>query len=156
MTEPLYHGVPSNNVHIIRSDTWDEICVSTFVFPTSRLFIIWVASSAFGFLKAKSGLIFKCLERFPPPPTNQPINRGNLAALEFIKRKKRGTSLIVQWLRLCASTAGGEISIPDLETKILQAPQCDKKQQTSKQETEREGKKREKIKEVWAILAYKL
>lgn len=53
----LYHGVPSNNIQIIGSDTWDEICMSTFVFPTSRLSIIWVASSAFGFLKAKSGLI---------------------------------------------------------------------------------------------------
>ena len=30
-----------------------------------------------------------------------------------------GTSLAIQWLRLCASTAGGEGSIPGRGTKIL-------------------------------------
>ena len=32
-----------------------------------------------------------------------------------------GTSLAVQWLRLCASTAGGTGSIPGWRTKILHA-----------------------------------
>ena len=32
-----------------------------------------------------------------------------------------GTSLAVHWLRLCASTAGGTVSISGLGTKILQA-----------------------------------
>ena len=32
-----------------------------------------------------------------------------------------GISLVVQWLRLCASTAGGAGSIPGLRTKILHA-----------------------------------
>ena len=30
-----------------------------------------------------------------------------------------GTSLVVQWLRLCASTAGGISLVPGQETKIL-------------------------------------
>ena len=34
-----------------------------------------------------------------------------------------GTSLVVHWLRLCASTAGGTVSISGLRTKILQATQ---------------------------------
>ena len=33
------------------------------------------------------------------------------------KRKARGTSLAVQWLGLCASTAGGTGSIPGQGTK---------------------------------------
>ena len=32
-----------------------------------------------------------------------------------------GTSLVVQWLRLCTCNAGGTGSIPDRGTKILQA-----------------------------------
>ena len=32
-----------------------------------------------------------------------------------------GTSLVVQWLRLCAATAGGTASIPVGETKTLHA-----------------------------------
>ena len=35
-----------------------------------------------------------------------------------------GTSLAVQWLKLCTSTAGGMGSIPGWETKILHAVQC--------------------------------
>ena len=38
-----------------------------------------------------------------------------------------GTSLAVQWLRLCASTAEGAGSIPGLETKIPHARQHDQK-----------------------------
>ena len=34
-----------------------------------------------------------------------------------------GTSLAIQWLRLCASTAGSEGSIPGRGTKILHASQ---------------------------------
>ena len=34
------------------------------------------------------------------------------------KRQEIGTSLAVQWLRLCPSTAGGMNSIPDQGTKI--------------------------------------
>ena len=35
-----------------------------------------------------------------------------------IKGSDPGTSLVVQWLRLCAPTAGGTISIPGQGTKI--------------------------------------
>ena len=38
-------------------------------------------------------------------------------------QRGQGTSLVVQWLRLCATTAGGMGSIPDWETKILHATQ---------------------------------
>ena len=38
-----------------------------------------------------------------------------------------GTSLVVQWLGLRVSTAGGLGSIPGWGTKILQATQCGQK-----------------------------
>ena len=38
-----------------------------------------------------------------------------------LKRKRTGTSLVVQWLRLCTFTAGGMGSIPGWGTKILHA-----------------------------------
>ena len=48
----------------------------------------------------------------------------------------RGTSLVVQWLRIHASTAGGVVgSILGWGTKILPATQCNGKEK----ETEAEG-----------------
>ena len=46
-----------------------------------------------------------------------------------IKRLGLGISLMVQWLRLCTSTAGGTGSIPSWETKIPHAvrPKKEKK-----------------------------
>ena len=44
------------------------------------------------------------------------------------KNEPRGTSQAVQWLRLCASNAGGEDSIPGQGTKIPHAMWCSKKQ----------------------------
>ena len=38
-----------------------------------------------------------------------------------------GPSLVVQWLRICASTAGGMGLIPDLGSKIPHALQCSQK-----------------------------
>ena len=38
--------------------------------------------------------------------------------LLYLKNKMLGTSLEIQWLRLCTSTAGGTGSIPDGGTKI--------------------------------------
>ena len=43
------------------------------------------------------------------------------------KGSDKGTSLVVQWLRLCTSTAGGEGSIPGKGTKIPHDPQCSQK-----------------------------
>ena len=40
-----------------------------------------------------------------------------------------GTSLAVQWLRLCTSTAGGTGSIPGQGTKIPHAMQCNQKKE---------------------------
>ena len=37
------------------------------------------------------------------------------------------TSLVIQWLRLCASTAGGPGLIPSWGPKILHAKQCSQK-----------------------------
>ena len=39
-------------------------------------------------------------------------------------RSRPGTFLVVQWLRLCASTARGMGSIPGHRTKILHATRC--------------------------------
>ena len=40
-----------------------------------------------------------------------------------------GTSLAVQWLRLCTSTAGGTDSIPGQGNKIPHAMQCNQKKE---------------------------
>ena len=42
-----------------------------------------------------------------------------------------GTFLVVQWFRLCASTAGAVGSIPGWETKILYARSCAAKKKKS-------------------------
>ena len=47
---------------------------------------------------------------------------------EIILKLIVGTSLAVQWLRLCTSNAGGAGSIPSQGTKIPHAVQCDQKQ----------------------------
>ena len=39
--------------------------------------------------------------------------------ISIIKKNCPGTSLLVQWLRLCTSIAGGVRSIPGWESKIL-------------------------------------
>ena len=43
----------------------------------------------------------------------------SLEAQEQLKAERRGTSLLVQWLRHCASTAGSVGLIPGWGTKIL-------------------------------------
>ena len=48
-----------------------------------------------------------------------------LKALCLVKKIHRGTSLVAQWLRLRASTAGGTGLIPGQETKTLHAVWCD-------------------------------
>ena len=47
-----------------------------------------------------------------------------------------GNSLVVQWLGLCVSTAGGTGSIPGWGTQILQASWCGQKQKTTKKNVE--------------------
>ena len=44
--------------------------------------------------------------------------------LPLVKNPHMGTSLEVQWLGLCASTAGGTGSIPGWEAKIPHAAWC--------------------------------
>lgn len=45
----------------------------------------------------------------------------------FLKMTSRRTSLVIQWLRYCASTAEGMGSVPGLGAKIPQALQHGKK-----------------------------
>ena len=55
--------------------------------------------------------------------------------LEWPSSKKNlqtGTSPVVQWLRLCASTAGGKGSIPGQGTKIPHAVLCSQKKRKKK------------------------
>ncbi|KAB0340133.1 hypothetical protein FD754_023381 [Muntiacus muntjak] len=54
-----------------------------------------------------------------------PHPRGSLVSV-YIEgaRRERRTSLVVQWLRICTSVAGGRSSIPGQGTKILYATQC--------------------------------
>ena len=39
--------------------------------------------------------------------------------------ENKGTSLVIQWLELGASTAGNPVSIPGWGTEISKATQCD-------------------------------
>ena len=58
------------------------------------------------------------------------MQKGGKACPRELKKKKKigqGTSLAVQWLRLCTSTAGGTGSIPGQGTKIPHAPRPKKK-----------------------------
>ena len=52
--------------------------------------------------------------------------------LRLIRKTLPGTSLAVQWLRLCASTAGGMGSIPGWGTKIPHAAQYGQKEKRKK------------------------
>ena len=64
----------------------------------------------------------------------QPVWYISYWTIIFIKHKLNnlknclwGTSLAVQWLRICTSTAGGHVSIPAQVTKILYVLQYDQK-----------------------------
>ena len=61
-----------------------------------------------------------------------------------LKKKKNkvkvGTSLAVQQLRLCISTARGTGLIPGLGTKIPQAPRCSQKNKQANKVKVREGR----------------
>ena len=52
-----------------------------------------------------------------------------------IQKLVHGTSLAVQWLRLCAPNAGVEGSIPGPGTKILHAARCSQKKKKEKKKT---------------------
>ena len=47
----------------------------------------------------------------------------------ILRKRKKGTSLAVQWLRICASTAGGTGSVPGWGTKIPHAARCGQKKE---------------------------
>ena len=51
----------------------------------------------------------------------------HLLCRTYIKLQSGGISLVVQWLRLCGSTAGGTGSIPGQGTKIPPATWCSQK-----------------------------
>ena len=58
----------------------------------------------------------------------------NKQQTKLSKRKYKGTSLAVQWLRLRVFNAGGEGLIPGWETKILHTSWPRKKKETEKQD----------------------
>ena len=61
-------------------------------------------------------------------------DRGNRRLATVYIRNDAGTSLVVQWLRLHASTAGGRGFIPGQKAKILSAMWHGQKQKTTKTE----------------------
>ena len=72
---------------------------------------------------------------------------GRKGGREGGREKERGTSLVVQWLRLLASTAGDAGLIPGQKTKIPQAgllSQKKKKRKRKREREERKGRKKEK------------
>ena len=54
----------------------------------------------------------------------------------LFKMLKRGTSLVVQWLRLCASTSVGMGLIPGWGTKILHATRLGQKKTQKNKDSE--------------------
>ena len=59
-----------------------------------------------------------------------------------VRRQGDGISLVVQWLRLCASNAGYAGSIPGRGIKMPQAILCGQKIKKKKKEEEREREER--------------
>ena len=53
--------------------------------------------------------------------------KDSILGLLFIKKASWRTSLVVQWLRLSAASAGGEGQTPGRETKVPPAAWCDLK-----------------------------
>ena len=51
------------------------------------------------------------------------------------RMKRQGTSLVGQWLRLRASTAGGTGSIPGQGTRTLRAARCGQKKKKNEKAT---------------------
>ena len=74
------------------------------------------------------------LKLYTPPPAHYSYINNMKTDLR-VKRRPSGNSLAVQWVRVCASTAGGEGTIPGWGTMILHAAQCGQKK---KRERERE------------------
>ena len=54
--------------------------------------------------------------------------------LQFKRKREKETNLVVQWLRLHTSAAGGMDLIPDLETKISHAMLCSQKEERERKE----------------------
>ena len=71
----------------------------------------------------------------PPPVRYSYIN--NMRTDLRVKRRPSGNSLAVQWVRLCASTAGAGGSIPGWGTMITHAAQCSQKKKKKRRERER-------------------
>ena len=68
------------------------------------------------------------------------LHQVGASALTLLGKKNRspGTSLVIQWLRLRTSTAGGTGLIPGRGTKISHASWYDQKKQTKKKTEEEE------------------
>ena len=60
-----------------------------------------------------------------PPPPHPPTMALISLCLAQTLAPGEGTCLVVQWLRLCTSTAGGMGSIPGQGTKIPHTQKCE-------------------------------
>ena len=58
------------------------------------------------------------------------MEAGPVRGSFYFKSNPLGTSLVVQWLRICTSTSGSLGSIPSWGTKIQYAAWCDQKIKT--------------------------
>ena len=61
-----------------------------------------------------------------------------LWVMEHLRKKERGTSLVVQWLRLCTYNAGCTGSVPDWGTKIPHASGHGQKKKKKKKKKKKE------------------
>ena len=80
-------------------------------------------------LRKQEAIPWGVLEHTKTQKANHHISYGKFKHDHLKKKKKKrpGTSLVVQWLRLLASTAGDTGSIPGPGTKIPYAMQCSQK-----------------------------
>ena len=78
-------------------------------------------------------LLFPVKEEARPPFVRGLQGLEKAGTPSPFQRYHCGTSLVVQWFRLCTSTAGGAGSIPGPGTKIPHALQCGQKLKKKKE-----------------------
>ena len=100
----------------ISGHRWELICENVCMFPCYQLHRNWSICANGNICKLwANGL------RYVGAPRAAHDHRNASSKLQLKKTKNQGTSLAVQQLRFCASTAGGMDSIPGQVTKIPHA-----------------------------------